>query len=141
MAYWLFQANPKYYRIVDAIQELEKMPWLVTRYAKNMAIGDGILVWIAGTNAGIYAIAEIIELPQIFSELPDSNYWIKSKNIRLEKPRVMIRFIRKLLGQPLRRHELKSDAILKNLLVIRAPNSTNFKVTNEQWERVYQLKG
>ncbi len=141
MAYWLFQGNPKYYRLLDAIRELDKMPWLVTRYGKNIAVGDGILVWMAGPEAGIYAIAEIIELPQVFTELPDADYWITSKNVRLEKPRVIISFVRKLLGQPLRKHELKQDAILKNLLVIRAPNSTNFKVTPEQWERVYQLKG
>ncbi|ACK64193.1 protein of unknown function DUF55 [Rippkaea orientalis PCC 8801] len=141
MAYWLFQGNPKYYRITDAIRELEKMPWLVTRYGKDMGVGDGVLVWIAGSEAGIYAIAQIIETPQIFAELPDANYWINPKNAKLEKPRATISFVRKLLGQPLRKHELKHDAILKQLLVIRAPNSTNFKVTSEQWDRIYQLKG
>ena len=60
---------------------------------------------------------------------------------RQDKPHVKIRFLRKLLGQPLRRLELKRDRILKDLLVIRAPNSTNFKVTPQQWEQVYQLKG
>jgi hypothetical protein len=30
---------------------------------------------------------------------------------------------------------LLQDPILKNLLVIRAPNSTNFKVTTEEWKR------
>ena len=51
MAHWLFQGNPKYYCIVDAIQDFEQMPWLVTRYAKDMAIGDGVLIWIAGAKS------------------------------------------------------------------------------------------
>ena len=38
MAHWLFHGNPKYYCIVDAIQDFEHMTWLVTRYAKDMAI-------------------------------------------------------------------------------------------------------
>ena len=38
MAYWLFQGNPKYYRIVDAIKDFEQMPWLVTHHAKDLAI-------------------------------------------------------------------------------------------------------
>ncbi len=57
MAYWLFQGNPKYYRVIDAIRDFEQMLWLVTRYGKDMAPGDGVLVWKSGDKAGIYAIA------------------------------------------------------------------------------------
>ena len=28
MAYWLFQGNPKYYRVIDGIRDFEQMPWL-----------------------------------------------------------------------------------------------------------------
>jgi hypothetical protein len=35
MAYWLFQGNPKYYRILDGIRDFTQMPWFVTRYAKE----------------------------------------------------------------------------------------------------------
>ena len=140
MAYWLFQGNPKYYRLLDAIRDLEEMPWLVTRYAKEMAVGDGVLVWMAGKEAGIYAIAEITETPQILRELPDREYWLNTTRVQ-GKPQVKIRFLRKLIGQPLRRSELKQDLVLKNLSVIRAPSSTNFKVTAEEWEKVLYLKG
>ena len=43
MTYWLFEGNPKYYRIIDGIGDFEQMPWLATRYAKEMAAGDGVL--------------------------------------------------------------------------------------------------
>lgn len=141
MNHWLFQGNPKYYRIQEAIAAFETMPWLVTRYAKEMQVGDGVLVWIAGADAGIYAIAEIIELPQLLEKIPDAEYWTIPVSAKKDKPRAQLHFLRKLLGQPLRKHELRQDQILKDLLVIKAPNSTNFKVTPEQWERVYQLKG
>ncbi|MEB3309662.1 MAG: EVE domain-containing protein [Snowella sp.] len=141
MQYWLFQGNPKYYRIVDAIRSLDSMPWLVTRYADKMQVGDGVLIWIAGPDAGIYAIAEIVETPKILDTIPDLEYWTTPVSAKKDKPRAQLRFLRKLLGQPLRKHELKQDRILKDLLVIKAPNSTNFKVTPEQWERIYQLKG
>lgn len=139
MDYWLFQGNPKYYRILDAIKDLDEMPWLVSRYGKNMKIGDGVLVWMAGADAGIYAIAQITSLPQILTEIPDRQYWIDPQRIN-NKNQVMIRFQRKLIEQPLKRHELKDDSILKNLLVLRAPNSTNFKVKTEEWQRVQQLR-
>jgi predicted RNA-binding protein with PUA-like domain len=110
MAYWLFQSNPKYYRILDAIRDLEEMPWLVTRYGKQIAVGDGVLVWMSGEQAGIYAIAEIVSPPQVLTELPDLDYWLDSDRTK-DKSFVTIRFLRKLLGQPLRRTELKQDRI------------------------------
>lgn len=141
MDYWLFQANPKHYRILDAIQNLVEMPWLVTRHRTEIRIGDGVLVWLAGPAAGIYAIAEVTTLPAPLAVIPDVNYWLTPATIRAERPRVMIRFVRKLIGQPLRRQELKQDQILRHLLVIKAPSGTNFRVSLEQWQRVYSLKG
>ena len=141
MNYWLFQGNPNFYRLLDAIRDLDEMFWLVTRYAKQIQVGDGVLIWMSGQDAGIYAVAEVIEPPQILTELPEAEYWLDSDRFRQDKPHVKIRFLRKLLGQPLRRFELKYDQILRDLLVIRVPNSTNFKVTAEQWQRVYQFKG
>ncbi|AIE73737.1 MULTISPECIES: EVE domain-containing protein [unclassified Synechocystis] len=141
MAHWLFQGNPKYYRILQAIEEQEQLPWLVTRYGKEIKVGDRALVWMAGPEAGIYAIAEVTKPPEIHGELLDKQYWLVPDQAKLDKPRVQLTFLRKLLGQPLRRHELKQDQILRDLSVIRAPNSTNFRVTEEQWQRVYGLKG
>ncbi len=138
MAYWLFQGNPKYYRLMDAIRDFEQMPWLVTRYAKDMQPGDGVLIWKAGEKAGIYAIAEIIEPPKLLEKQPDIGYWIDKS--RLDKPQAKIRFTSKLLEKPLLRDELKQDSILKNLMVIRQPNCTNYKIVPDEWRRVHELK-
>jgi hypothetical protein len=143
MAYWLFQGNPRYHRVLDAVREQMAMPWLVTRYRDQIQVGDGVLIWVAGEAAGIYAIAEITSLPTVLKadQIQDLPYWTDTTLLRADKPRSQIRFIRKLLGQPLRKIELRFDRILRDLEVIRAPSSTNFKVTPEQWLRVHQLKG
>lgn len=64
MVFWLFQANPKYSQILEAIQTRDGIYWLVTRYNKEIAPSDRVLIWIAGKQAGIYAIAEVSEVPQ-----------------------------------------------------------------------------
>ncbi|BAZ82735.1 EVE domain-containing protein [Sphaerospermopsis kisseleviana CS-549] len=138
MNYWLFQGNPKYYKVVEAIQGFEQMPWLVTRYAKDIAIGDGVIIWVSGTQAGIYAIAEITESAKFITEIPDKKYWSDSTRA-LGKQQAIIRFTNKLIECPLLKTSLQQDPILKSLLVIRAPNSTNFKVTSEEWLRVQEL--
>lgn len=138
MAYWLFQGNPKYYRVLDAIRDFGEMPWLVTRYAKEMKVGDEVLIWLAGADAGIYAMGQIQNEPQILKKIPDLDYWVDPSRAK-GKTQAVIRFTRKMLEGPLLRKDLLQDSILKNLMVIRAPNSTNFKVTEEQWQRIQVL--
>ena len=138
MAYWLFQGNPKYYRVFDGIRDFEQMPWLVTRYGKDIAPGDGVLVWVSGKEAGIYAIAEVTEPAQVLIKLPDCKYWADASRAT-GKQQAIIQFTNKLLDRPLLKTDLVKDPILKNLLVIRAPSATNFKVTPEQWQRVEEL--
>ncbi len=138
MAYWLFQGNPKYYRVLDGIRDFEQMPWLVTRYGKDIATSDGVLVWVSGKEAGIYAIAEVIEPAQVLSKLPDRKYWADASRAT-GKQQAIIEFTSKLLDRPLLKTIVLKELLLKNLLVIRAPNSTNFKVTPEEWQRVHEL--
>ena len=138
MAYWLFQGNPKYYRVLEAIKELEAIPWLVTRYANNIAPGDGVIIWLSGSQGGIYATAEVIEPAQFLTEIPDKKYWVDSTRA-LGKQQAIIRFTNKFLESPLLKNQLQEDSVLKNLLVLRAPNSTNFKVSSEEWEQVQKL--
>lgn len=141
MAYWLFQSNPKYYRILDAIQDLEQMPWLVNRFANQMSVGDGVLIWISGQDSGIYAMAKILEVPQGINNFPDEDYWIdqerriKDKNLTF----AIIKFTNKFVNNPILRTQVKEDEILKELMVIRQPQSTNYAVTLGQWQRVTQL--
>ncbi len=138
MAYWLFQGNPKYYRVLDAIKELEAIPWLVTRYAKDIAAGDGVIIWLSGSQGGIYATAEVIEPAQFLTEIPDKKYWVDSTRA-LGKQQAIIKFTNKFVESPLLKNQLQEDSVLKNLLVLRAPNSTNFKVSSEEWEQVQKL--
>jgi len=138
MAYWLFQGNPKYYRVLEAINELKEIPWLVTRYAKDIAPSDDVIIWLSGSQGGIYATAEVIEPAQFLTEIPDKKYWVDSTRA-LGKQQAIIRFTNKFVESPLLKNQLQEDSVLKNLLVLRAPNSTNFKVSSEEWEQVQKL--
>ncbi|PPJ64786.1 hypothetical protein CUN59_02955 [Cuspidothrix issatschenkoi CHARLIE-1] len=143
MAYWLFQGNPQFYRIIDAIQDLDQMLWMVSRFGNQMSIGDGVLLWISGKKAGIYAIAKLIDTPKTIINPPDIDYWIKDEKTFLDKNKhfAMIQFTHKLLDSPISRESLKNDEFLKNLLVIRQPQSTNYQITVEEWEKVLAAAG
>ena len=111
---------------------------MVTRYGKDIVPGDGVLVWVCGKEAGIYAIAKVTEPAQVITKLPDRKYWADASRAT-GKQQAIIQFTNKRLDKPLLKTDLVKDPILNNLLVIRAPNSTNFKITLEQWQRVQEL--
>lgn len=138
MAFWLFQANPKYSRIVTSIRELPVLYWLVTRYTHEIATDDRVLIWIAGKQAGIYAIARVLEPPQFLDRPPDLEYWTTPMRAmgRFYAP---VELTQKLLDAPLLKSWLHHDPVLRQLQVLQTPQSTNFRVTEDQWQRVQFL--
>lgn len=143
MDYWLFQGNPDCYRVLDAIRDFDTLEWRVTRLGKEMQPGDGVTVWVSGKAAGIYALAELTTVPRHVDRFVDGSYW-KSAALTFrpqDQPHAQIRLTAKLLDSPLLREDLKLDPVLKDLLVLKAPNSINFRVTEGQWERIQELRG
>ncbi len=61
-----------------------------------------MLVWKSDDKAGIYAIAEVVELPKVIEKPPDIGYWIDTTRVGT-KPQARIRFTSKLLEKPLLR--------------------------------------
>lgn len=85
-------------------------------------------------------LTEIIESFKIINNPPDIGYWIHTSRIGT-RPCAKIRFTSKLLEKPLLREDLKLDSVLKTLMVIRQPNCTNYKMTQQEWQRVHELRG
>jgi hypothetical protein len=138
MKSWLFQANPRYSRILESIQQLDGIYWLVTRYNKEIAPGNRVLIWVAGKPAGIYAIAKVAAAPQFMDEPPDIDIWtmpIRAK-ARFYAP---VTFQQKLLDAPLLKSVLLYDRILYEMEVIRRPRNTNFRISEAQWHRAIAL--
>jgi EVE domain len=138
MKSWLFQSNPKYSNILQAIESLDGIYWLVTRFDKEITPGDRVLIWIAGKQSGIYAIAEVAAVPQFMDEPPDIDIWtmpIQAK-ARFYAP---VTFQQKILDTPLLKSVLLYDRILYEMEVIRRPHNTNFRASETQWHRVITL--
>ena len=49
---WIFQANPKLYRILEALQHLDRMQFLTNRYKDRIHVGDIVLLWMSGQPRG-----------------------------------------------------------------------------------------
>jgi hypothetical protein len=138
MLFWLFQANSKHSQVLEAIQMLVGIYWLVKRYTYDITPDDGVLIWIAGPQARIYSIAEVEVTPQSMNEPPDINIWtmlIQAK-ARFYAP---VTFRQKLLDTPLLKLALRYDRILYELEVIHCHHNPNFQGSEILWHRVITL--
>lgn len=121
---WIFQANPERFSIPEMLTYAsaeEPTPWAVTRYADRIRPGDRMLLWEAGRDAGVLALATITSDVYVLEEADDfGDTKVDFVITDLVRPR-------------LRRQDLLDHAVLKDLQILRVPNATNFLVTDEQW--------
>ena len=137
---WIFQANPKFYRILEALQSLDRIQFFTTRYKDRMQVGDIALLWMSGKHAGIYAQAHIAEgVAERETEGDDLAFWADPSAAATAKPRVVLAIERRFLGNPLLKTTLAATEGLSDLMILRQPNGTNFRVDAEEWERLRPL--
>ncbi|MEM1249053.1 MAG: EVE domain-containing protein [Acidobacteriota bacterium] len=137
---WIFQANPKFYRILEALQSLDRMQFLTNRYKDRIQVGDVVLLWMSGKYAGVYAEARVIEgVEERSSEAADAAFWADPKSGATAKPRVVLEIERRFLGNPLLKATIAETKGLEKLMILRQPNGTNFRVDPEEWELLRPL--
>jgi hypothetical protein len=150
---WIFQANPDRF---DLDLFLTASPreglWRAKQYTSEIEAGDTVFLWRAigqrqrqRALAGIVAEAEVTTAPAPQRDISDfSRFWRDRSDATRVEPRATVRIIRAV--KP-RRHlmfdDIQSDPILLGLSILRAPNATNFKTSDEEaarlrilWERL-----
>jgi hypothetical protein len=73
--YWLFQGNPKVFDFKSAIAEDSLDNFTISAHKDKIKVGDKIILWLTGTRAGCYALAEITSPPQKVSVSRDDKHW------------------------------------------------------------------
>lgn len=69
MADWIFQANPKHYDIVGALEQLDEIAWRVPQYTGDIRIDDGVFLWRSGKEASIVGVGTVATAPAIRATL------------------------------------------------------------------------
>jgi hypothetical protein len=137
---WIFQANPKFYRILEALQRVDRMQFLANRYKDRIALGDVVLLWMSGEYAGIYAQARVVEgVAELASDGEDAAFWADGADRNTARPRVVLAIEKRFLGNPLLRNTIAAQTGLEGLMILRQPNGTNFPVSDEEWSHLRAL--
>src|ERR1041385_4810517 len=94
---WLFQGKPTRYRLEDSLRIESEEFWNLNQHASDVQIGDRVLIWISGPDAGIYGVGSVISDPVV---RPDSStglsYWYDREVGLRPKPRVQVKYDRTL---------------------------------------------
>jgi MoxR-like ATPase/predicted RNA-binding protein with PUA-like domain len=137
--YWVFQSNPKIYDLSAALRALSELSWNTTQHAAEMQVGDEVFLWQSGSEAGVQALATIVEPPKLRSMSTEERVFaLESNRFDQNELRAVVR-VRTVLQSPLLRRELMGIPGLSEMEILRQPQGTNFRVTDKEAEILASL--
>lgn len=135
-------ATPNVYDIERAIHTLKFDTWALP--SGSVRIGEKIIVWKAqgrSERRGVVALGEVIEEAQYRLPHPGSEEFFVGESMAGPALRFLLRYDVPA-GLPLwLGTSEETDAVLKSLSVSRAQGGRRYKVTEKQWQRVWELAG
>ncbi len=130
-ATWIFQGNPKYYEVTQAVEDLDHLTWAVNQYTKQIKEGDEAYIWVSGPGGGIVASGKVLNDPEMREPLNDP-YRLSEELNSEPYLAVDIAIDKKLTDDIVERTVLKADDRTKKMEILTYPGATNFKVKKEE---------
>jgi hypothetical protein len=129
---WIFQANPKYYKIEKRLKDAESNPiiiWSVTQCVHDIKRGDQVFIWRSGSRAGMIGVAKILCDPvRILDQRTERKYQID--HTRETVSMCVVCEIEQTGFLP--RYAIKKIKGLASLSILKNPRGTNFVVTSSE---------
>jgi 5-methylcytosine-specific restriction enzyme A len=145
MTSWIFQGNPKRFRINKYLLSRKVVLWDIRQefYASKISIDDVVYIWRSDgkDNAGgIIAIGKIITLP---SEFPDNaiKFWMVQHKTPT-KLRVKIKLTEVRIDEKsgmLTRSSLAQDPLLSDMKILSYFSQTNYILSDEHAMRLKEI--
>ncbi|MEI7983973.1 MAG: EVE domain-containing protein, partial [Bacteroidota bacterium] len=135
--YWIFQGNPKMYRIVDALKDNVIKNWSVTAHKNEINISDKAILWITGEKSGCYALCKVISSVENRMEEDDElKYYIDiSPNESLDRVQLELEY--NWWDQPILKQEISEFPEFNNFNV--GNRGTNFSATKAQYDKLLEM--
>lgn len=126
MNYWIFQSVVEQQDLRERLQEGKEDTRLASRYRQQMSVGDLVFFWLGGSDdiRGIYGWGKLLSGPEFSDDR--------------QEYRVRVRYNKRLKNH-LSVSQLRAVYELKNLLILRAPQATNFILSHEEARSIANL--
>lgn len=137
---WLFQYNPAKNDIERSISERSEMTWVVNQSKNEIKSGHKVYIWESGALGGIIAAGTILSDPKLMPEDPGMAQFMKAGYKFVgDNMRVRLRIERNLLANRIGRSQIKADSELKQLMVLKFANATNYALSEAQVRAIEAL--
>ncbi|GAB3490132.1 hypothetical protein GCM10027341_01450 [Spirosoma knui] len=140
--YWVLHVNPDLYDISSELTAVSYSEFRVSASVKDrVKPGDKFTLWRSGSDAGVVAFGEITDKPSLRTRSKDEDRFVKNADrIKRERWAVTVHYQDKLVDNPVKRSEVLSDPLLKELRVFQNPQGiTSTELTQEQYVTLRQL--
>lgn len=129
MKIWIFQGNQKVFDINNYVTNNEVISWnlKIKKFKDEISIGDRVFIWRTEGDenfpGGVIALTEVVSKPYYNEkeEVTEVDLAVKESRINLK-------------DNMLTRAKLKMSAKTRFLSIIRSPQGTNFKCTDDEGE-------
>lgn len=138
---WLFQANPAIYDLEGALRTGRRFAtFSVNQHRDQIRPGDRIYFWVSGSDAGFVAIGTVIDPPEERIEFEWERDFHSPAETRFEKPHLAVRYqVDRILEERLSKVRLLNDPVLQDLKVLRAPQGTNYSLSDSEERALMRL--
>jgi len=136
--YWIFQGNPNVYNITNALKAGHLKSWKVAAHKDKINVGDKVIIWQTGENAGCYALATVSsEVENLKEEEFETLHYI-GKGLSVNGLRVKLKITHYMADDPIYWNDIKDNPVFSNF---KAGNQgTNFSATKDQFETLSSFK-
>ena len=135
---WIFQANPKYYDILQAVDQEDVITWGVKQSKNRIKAGHRVYIWMSGSEGGIVAAGTILEDP-VEKKPVRSSYDLTEEIDTSSYLGVDIKIEQKLTENIITRALLQQESTTKSLEILRFANATNFPVSMKEQESIERM--
>lgn len=135
--YWIFQGSPKIYDVVSSLKDGALKSWSVSAHKDKIKVGDKIILWVTGDEAGCYALCSVTS--EVINREDDEIEQKYYTNLRkLEKTdRVRIDVEHNLWNRPVLKEQIEMLPEFNNFKV--GSQGTNFSSTKEEYDTLLEI--
>lgn len=146
MASWIFQGNPKIFRVNEYLRRYKTIMWTIRQkhFADEISIGDEVYIWRSDgdkpKSGGIVAKGKIVsepwnmedDAPELWIEPQESTIALRVKieleDVRLTEDEGM-----------LKRVDLEKAPNLRDMKILKFHSETNYKLESRHAQYIRQL--
>lgn len=134
--YWIFQANPKVYRVIDALKDNVIKNWRAKAHKDELKKGDKFILWVAGAESGCYALGTVQS--EVYNgKDSDIEHEYSYSDDNVEEDRVDVKIDYNFWDNPI----LKDDIVILPEFkeFYGGYQGTNFTATEEQYNTILDM--